>query len=189
MVTPGDASPSGTFRADHTESEEAGLSDQTLDPRTVPTAQDGSAGRGGEVLEGEAFELDRRTWDLLIDHARSDAPFEVCGLLGVRPDRTIVHYPVDNAERSMTYYVMDGKQLLQAMREIEDEGYELAIYHSHTHTQAYPSATDIRLAAYPEATYLIVTLQDRDAPDIRAFDILDGEVTEKPVVVRDEQAA
>ena len=139
-------------------------------------------------MDGEdAFEFDRATWELLVEHAWSDFPYEVCGLLGVRPDGEIVHYPIDNAERSMTYYVMDAKQLLRAMREIEDEGYGLAIYHSHTHTQAYPSATDIRLAAYPEATYLIVTLQDRDRPDIRAFSIVDGVVTEKPVRLRDEQ--
>jgi [CysO sulfur-carrier protein]-S-L-cysteine hydrolase len=133
----------------------------------------------------ETFELDQPTWDALVEHSWSDFPYEVCGLLGVRPDGSCVHFPVDNAERSMTYYVMDGKQLLRAMREIEDEGWGLAIYHSHTHTQAYPSATDIRLAAYPEATYLIVTLQDRDHPDIRAFSILDGVVTEKRVVVTD----
>ena len=58
---------------------------------------------------------------------------------------------------------------------------DLVIYHSHTHTRAYPSATDIRLAAYPDATYAIVTLQDRDAPDVRAFRIRDGEVTERDV--------
>jgi [CysO sulfur-carrier protein]-S-L-cysteine hydrolase len=136
----------------------------------------------------DVFELDQATWDALVEHSWSDFPYEVCGLLGVRPDGSIVHFPIDNAERSMTYYVMEPKQLLRAMREIEDEGWGLAIYHSHTHSQAYPSETDKRLAAYPEATYLIVTLQDRDAPDIRAFTIIDGEVTEKPVVVR-EQAA
>jgi proteasome lid subunit RPN8/RPN11 len=135
-----------------------------------------------------AFALDRATWDALVDHAWSDYPYEVCGLLGVRTDGTTVHFPIDNAERSMTYYVMDAKQLLRAMREIEDEEWELVIYHSHPHTQAYPSATDIRLAAYPDATYLIVTLQDRDRPDIRGFSIVDGVVTEKPVVVRDEVA-
>jgi proteasome lid subunit RPN8/RPN11 len=139
-------------------------------------------------VSDEVFTLDRSTWDAIVDHAWSDFPYEVCGLLGVRDDGTIVHHRIDNAERSLTYYVMEPKQLLRAMREIEDEGQGLAIYHSHTHTQAYPSATDIRLAAYPEATYVIVTLQDRDAPDIRAFSIVDGVVTEKPVVVRDEQA-
>jgi [CysO sulfur-carrier protein]-S-L-cysteine hydrolase len=134
---------------------------------------------------GAPFPLDAGTWDALVEHSWSDFPYEVCGLLGVRPDGSIAHFPIDNAERSMTYYAMDAKQLLRAMREIEDEGWGLAIYHSHTHTQAYPSATDIRLAAYPEATYLIVTLQDRDQPDIRAFRIRDGVVTERPVAVAD----
>jgi [CysO sulfur-carrier protein]-S-L-cysteine hydrolase len=134
----------------------------------------------------KVFELDQSTWDVLVEHAWSDFPYEVCGLLGVRPDGGIAHYPIDNAERSMTYYVMEPRQLLRAMREIEDEELGLAIYHSHTHTRAYPSETDIRLAAYPEATYLIITLQDRDHPDIRAFEIIDGEVTEVPVVLREQ---
>lgn len=129
----------------------------------------------------EPLRIDRVTWDALVEHAESDFPFEVCGLLGIEADGTIRHFPIPNAERSMTYYVMEAKPMLKAMREIEDDELELVIYHSHTHTQAYPSATDIRLAAYPEATYAIVTLQDRDAPDVRAFRILDGEVTERDV--------
>jgi [CysO sulfur-carrier protein]-S-L-cysteine hydrolase len=126
----------------------------------------------------DTFELDRVTWDALVEHSWSDFPYEVCGLLGVRPDGSIEHFRITNDERSMTYYVMNPKEMLRAMRTIEDEGWGLAIYHSHTHTQAYPSATD-----------LIVTLQDRDRPDIRGFSIVDGEVTEKPVVVRDDAAA
>lgn len=129
----------------------------------------------------DPLRIDRVTWDTLVAHAESDFPFEVCGLLGIEDDGTIRHFPIDNAERSMTYYVMDPKQMLKAMREIEDDELHLVIYHSHTHTQAYPSATDIRLAAYPDATYAIVTLQDRDAPDIRAFRIVEGMVTERPV--------
>ena len=141
------------------------------------------------VTDADTFGIDRATWDLLVEHSWSDFPYEVCGLLGVEPDGTLHHFPITNAERSMTYYVMDAKELLKAMREIEDAGWGLAIYHSHTHTHAYPSDTDVRLAAYPEATYLIVTLQDRDQPDIRAFSILDGVVTEKPVVPRDAAPA
>ena len=135
------------------------------------------------------FVIDRPTWDALVEHAWSDFPYEVCGLLGIEDDGTIHHHVITNDERSMTYYVMNPKELLRAMRDIEDGEQEMVIYHSHTHTQAYPSATDIRLAAYPEATYLIVTLQDRDHPDMRAFRIVDGEVTERPVEVRDPAAA
>jgi proteasome lid subunit RPN8/RPN11 len=134
-------------------------------------------------MADETFTLDRATWDALVEHAWSDFPYEVCGLLGVKPDGSIEHFRITNAERSMTYYVMEPKDLLRAMREIEDNEWDLAIYHSHTHTQAYPSDTDIRLAQYPDATYLIVTLQDRDRPDIRGFSIIDGEVAEKAVEI------
>ncbi|MEX2324691.1 MAG: M67 family metallopeptidase [Nitriliruptoraceae bacterium] len=133
------------------------------------------------AIGSEVFRIDQHTWTALIDHAWSDFPYEVCGLLGTQPDGSIKHFPIDNAERSMTYYVMEPRQLLRAMREIEDHEWDLAIYHSHTHTHPYPSQTDIRLAAYPDAVYLIVTLQDRDAPDIRGFRIVDGDVTEVEV--------
>jgi len=126
--------------------------------------------------------LDERTRQTLVDHARSDFPYEVCGLIAHRKDGSHFVYPITNAERSMTYYAMDPRELLVAMRLIEDRGDQFTIYHSHTHSEAYPSATDIRLAAYPEATYLIVTLQDRANPAMRAFAILDGEVAEKTIV-------
>jgi proteasome lid subunit RPN8/RPN11 len=132
----------------------------------------------------DVLELDRAVFDELVAHAWSDFPYEVCGLLGLRPDGTAEVLPVANAERSMRYYVMDSRELLRAMRRIDDEGLGLVIYHSHTHTRAYPSATDIRHAAYPDALYAIVTLQDRDHPAIRAFTIRGGEVAETPVVVR-----
>ncbi|MEX0832231.1 MAG: M67 family metallopeptidase [Nitriliruptoraceae bacterium] len=131
----------------------------------------------------EAFTIDKATFDILIERAWSDFPYEVCGMLAIRPDGSAAHYPIDNTERSMTNYTMDPRQQYLAMREIEDEGWQLALYHSHTHTKAYPSETDIRLAAYPEAIYLIVTLQDRDRPQIRAFTIVDGEVAERDVRV------
>ncbi|MFT5222760.1 MAG: proteasome lid subunit RPN8/RPN11 [Glaciecola sp.] len=131
--------------------------------------------------------LDQTTWDALVEHSRSDFPFEVCGLLGIAADGTVTHWPIDNDERSMTYFVMNPRQMLKAIRTIEDQDQHLVIYHSHTHTHAYPSATDIRLAPYPEATYAIVTLQDRDQPDIRAFSIIDGVVAEKPVEVHAER--
>ncbi len=136
----------------------------------------------------DLFQLDRETYQALVDRAWSDFPYEVCGLLGLRPDGGITHFPMTNAERSMTYYVMDGKELLRAMRTIEDEGWELAIYHSHTHTDAFPSRTDVELAAYPDALYLIVSLQDRDHPEVRAFRIVEGRISEVPVVIDDAAA-
>lgn len=137
----------------------------------------------------EPLRLDQATWEALVEHAESDFPFEVCGMLGIEEDGTIRHYRIRNAERSMTFYSMEPREMLHAMREIEDDELELVIYHSHTHTQAYPSATDVRLAAYPEASYVIVTLQDRDEPGIRAFRIVDGDVRERPVEIHDAAPA
>ena len=135
------------------------------------------------------IELDQGTYDALIAHARSDAPYEVCGLLATDGDQVAAHYEVPNAARSMTYYNMEPKALLQAMHDMEDRGWELlAIYHSHPHTEAFPSATDVELAFYPDATYIIVSLQEPDQPTLRAFAIRNGDVTEKIVIVDGEEA-
>lgn len=139
------------------------------------------------ALTGAAFALDRATYDGIVAHARADAPYEVCGLLGIGPDG-IRRYEIPNADRSMTSYVMESRALLRAMREIEDDDLGLGIYHSHTHTEAFPSPTDVALAVYPEAVYLIVSLQEPDRPVIRAFDILDRCITERILLLDGEEA-
>lgn len=136
------------------------------------------------TVRSNEFHLDAATHDALIAHARSDHPYEVCGLLAGRDGRLTRHYPIPNAARSMTFYNMDPTALLRAMRDMDDHEWDLlAIYHSHTHTEAYPSATDVRLAFYTDAVYLIVSLQDPAAPHVRAFDIVDGSVTERSLVI------
>jgi [CysO sulfur-carrier protein]-S-L-cysteine hydrolase len=133
--------------------------------------------------------LDRETVDALIEHARSDFPYEVCGLLAGEDGELRARYAVPNSARSMTFYNMEPTALLKAMRDLEDRGWDLlAIYHSHTHTEAFPSATDVELAFYPEAVYLIVSLQEPEEPVIRAFDIVDGRITERVLTVDGEEA-
>jgi proteasome lid subunit RPN8/RPN11 len=135
------------------------------------------------------IDLDRATYDALIAHGWSDFPYEVCGLLAAEDGRIVRHYEIPNAARSMTYYSMDPKAMLHAIREIDDEDWELlAIYHSHTHTEAFPSPTDVALASYPETVYLIVSLQQADEPVVRGFNIVGGEVTERTVYVDGEEA-
>ncbi len=142
------------------------------------------AGEGPVVAAAlDELRLPQEVFDELVAHAWSDFPYEVCGLLGLHRDGRVEVIPVANAERSMRYYVMDSRGLLRAMRRIEDDDLGLVIYPSHTHTQAYPSATDVRHAAYPEALYAIVTLQDHDRPEVRAFTIRGGAIAEVPVVV------
>ena len=139
-------------------------------------------------ISGE-LHLDRATFDALVEHARSDFPYEVCGLLAGENGRVTKHFRIPNAARSMTYYSMDPKSMLHAMNEIDDEDWDLlAIYHSHTHTEAFPSPTDVELAFYPDPTYLIISLQDEDTPVIRGFGIVDGTITERLLLVDGVQA-
>ena len=139
-------------------------------------------------IEGE-LQLDRATYDALVAHARSDFPYEVCGLLAGSNGAVTKHYEIPNAARSMTYYSMDPKSMLHAMNEIDDEDWDLlAIYHSHTHTEAFPSPTDVELAFYPDAVYLIISLQDADEPVIRGFGITDGTISERVLIVDGQTA-
>ncbi len=115
--------------------------------------------------------------DEMIAHARAEAPNECCGILAGRDGRVLKHFPARNAEASPYRYNIDSRELLQIWREVEDNGWELqAIYHSHTFTGAYPSATDIKLANWPEALYIIVSLAAPEEPAVRAFRIREERV-------------
>ena len=116
----------------------------------------------------------------MIDHARREAPDECCGLMAGKGNKVLRVYPARNALKSPVRYSLDPKELYQLLQEIEKQGWELlGIYHSHTHTQAYPSVTDIELAFWPDALYFIISLQDPTAPQVRAFHIRGGQVQEE----------
>jgi proteasome lid subunit RPN8/RPN11 len=117
-------------------------------------------------------------YDELLAHAREDAPNECCGLIGGGNGVAKTVYRARNAEASPLRYNLDPQDQFRIMTEIEERGEELsAIYHSHTGSPAYPSQTDINLAAYPDALYLIVSLAEGEK-DLRGFRIEDGKVTE-----------
>lgn len=106
----------------------------------------------------------------MIAHAREDMPNECCGLIAGHGDQAERVIRMTNSQPSPFLYVMDPREQLRLMEEIEDAGDDLvAIYHSHTRSAAYPSRTDVDMAFYSEPLYVIVSLADRDAPDIRAF--------------------
>src|SRR5207249_10054087 len=93
-------------------------------------------------------------------------------------------YPGTNVDHSPYTYLMDPKEQLAAFKDMEAAELDLVgIYHSHTHTAAYPSRTDVAKAFYPDAMYVIVSLAKRDAPDIRAFRVADGQINEESVIV------
>jgi proteasome lid subunit RPN8/RPN11 len=116
----------------------------------------------------------------IVEQGLREFPNECCGVIAAREGSPVRVIPMKNADASPVTYRLDGKEQLQVFDAIEDEGLELwAIYHSHTHSEAYPSETDIRLAFYPDARYLLLSLADREDPVLRSFFIRDGEVTEE----------
>jgi proteasome lid subunit RPN8/RPN11 len=115
--------------------------------------------------------------DEMVAHAREDAPNECCGMVGGRDGEAATLYRAANAEASPLRYSIDAQEQFRLMREIEEAGEELvAIYHSHTRSPAYPSQTDVNLAAWPDAVYVIVSLQDAESPEVKGFWIRDGEI-------------
>lgn len=127
--------------------------------------------------------------DALVAHAREEFPDECCGLIAGRGGAATRVLPATNAEGTPFMYVMDPREQLDLMDDIEDAGEDLlAIYHSHTRSAAYPSRTDVELAFFAEPFYVIVSLQDPDVPVIRAFRLdraaPEGErIAEEPVEV------
>jgi proteasome lid subunit RPN8/RPN11 len=124
----------------------------------------------------------RITGDMLDEiaaHAREDAPNECCGLIaGVDGRATRVHR-ARNEFASPTRFNVHPQDLIRITTEIEDGGEEIAgIYHSHPRSEAYPSQTDINLAAnWPDPLWLICSLAGSE-PVVRAFRIRDGNVDE-----------
>jgi [CysO sulfur-carrier protein]-S-L-cysteine hydrolase len=122
--------------------------------------------------------IPRQIYDELLAHAREDAPNECCGLIGGNDGVAKTVYRARNAEASPLRYNLDPQDQFRIMTDMDEKGEELAaIYHSHTASPAYPSQTDINLAAYPETVYLIVSLADGEEP-LRGYRIEDGEVDE-----------
>jgi proteasome lid subunit RPN8/RPN11 len=123
--------------------------------------------------------IPRQLVDEIVDHAREDAPNECCGMIGGADGSAASVYRSINAEASPLRYSLDANDQFRIMREMEEKGEELVgIYHSHTASPAYPSQTDVNLAAYPDAVYVIASLVDAEEPDVRGFWIRDGEIEE-----------
>ena len=127
--------------------------------------------------------------DAIVAHARRDLPNEACGLLiGLLDSDDSRHriHPCGNAEASPMKYTLDSQDVGKANWDAISRGLELVgVYHSHTHTEAYPSWTDVKQAADPTWHYVLVSLKDEE-PVMRSFRIVDGEVTEEDVEIRAE---
>lgn len=125
----------------------------------------------------------------MVAHCLDGYPLEACGLLGGTVDqpgtgRVDACYPVDNVAASARVYEVDPRGLLRADRTAEAAGGQLiGVYHSHTHTDARPSPTDIAQAPDPDWHYVLVSVRDVH-PSVRSWRIRDGKIIEEPVVLQ-----
>lgn len=131
------------------------------------------------------LELSRDQAAALIKHAEAESPNECCGLLAGRNGRVERIYRGTNVDHSPYTYLMDPGEQLAAFKDMEAAGLDLiGIYHSHTHTPAYPSRTDLAKAYYSDAVYVILSLARRDEPEIRGFRLVDRQILEEGVIIR-----
>ena len=123
--------------------------------------------------------------DQIVAQARDEAPNECCGIIGARDGRAAAVYPVRNAAASPLRYEIDPKEQLQVFEALDESNLEIgAIYHSHTRSAPEPSQTDINLAFYPDAVYVIVGVAG-EQDDVRAWWIVDGRVSEAALEVEE----
>ena len=133
----------------------------------------------------EGLRLTRPVYLAMVGHCYDGLPDEACGLLGGDPrtGTALVCYPTENMAHSSRIYTVDPKGYLAADRDSEARGQQiLGVFHSHTHTDAYPSPTDVAQAPDPAWHYVLVSLRD-DAPVVRSYRIIDGKIREEMVVL------
>ena len=118
-----------------------------------------------------ALALPRPIVNRLLAEAQQHPDTEVCGLIGARDGHAVSVYPVPNVSPDPgRLFDMDPRALIEAMRTLRERGERLhAIYHSHPHAPAEPSGEDLRQAAYPEAAYLIISLDTKGVLEMRAW--------------------
>jgi proteasome lid subunit RPN8/RPN11 len=128
------------------------------------------------------IEIPQDLRDRMVAHALGEIPNEACGLLAGTGARAEHFFAMTNADNSPVTYRLDPREQIQVFDEIDEKGWALqGIFHSHTHSEAYPSETDRSQAFYPDAHYLLVSLQDRANPVLRGYTIRDGEIEEQEV--------
>lgn len=130
------------------------------------------------------FYLNKRYFDEIVDHARQEVPDECCGVLIGRNGKIIKLVRATNVEHSPVRYSIEPNELIKIYQEMTEKGLELlAIYHSHPQKEAYPSDTDIEYASFPQSIYIIISLINFSQPVIKAFNIIQGEITEQELKI------
>jgi [CysO sulfur-carrier protein]-S-L-cysteine hydrolase len=136
------------------------------------------------LVASPQMRIARRLYDEIVEHARTEAPNECCGMVATRDGDAIEVYPATNAEASPFRFVIDAREQLEIHNQIEAAELDLgAIYHSHTRTEPMPSQTDINFSkAWPGVLWIIVGLAG-DQVEVKTWRIDNGDVSEAELVV------
>ncbi len=134
-------------------------------------------------------ELDGVLYKEIVEQGLREFPNECCGFIAAQDGVPCKVFTMMNVDASPATFRIDGGEQLRVSKEMDELGLELwGIYHSHTHSEAYPSPTDVkqatfRQAFYPDSRNVILSLEDRAEPVIRSFSIVDGEITEEELTI------
>jgi proteasome lid subunit RPN8/RPN11 len=129
--------------------------------------------------------LERTVFDAICALAYREYPLEMCGLIAGEPGagHAARFYPCRNVAESAKVYTIDPTDHFRAEHDADDHGWEInGVVHSHTHSEPYPSPTDVAQAPDPAWHYVIVSLK-RDAPEVRSYRIVDGTIEEEPIAL------
>jgi len=126
--------------------------------------------------------LTKKQLDGLVEHSKREYPNEACGILAGKNGRVEKAYPMANTDKSAVTFLMEPKEQHKTVKDIRSRGLEMiGIYHSHPSSPARPSPHDIKMAYYPDVSYVIISLKEKDKPDIKSFRIIDGNISEEKV--------
>ena len=129
--------------------------------------------------------IPKEVYDRMVTHARAGYPNEACGILaGPASGKVSEFYPMKNVDGSAISYFMDPKEQLDVFKRMRQLSQVMSgIFHSHVASEAYPSQKDVRLAFYPDVSYLIVSLSEPEKPALRSFRIEDEKVMEEEIKI------
>ncbi|MBA4373669.1 MAG: hypothetical protein C0402_12520 [Thermodesulfovibrio sp.] len=134
--------------------------------------------------DSSGLHIPEALYDRMLAHCRKSYPDEACGLLAGKGDRAFDIFEMTNTEPSPVSYFMDPKEQFHALKVMREKGLQLvAIFHSHPQSPAYPSPKDVSLAFYEEAVYIIVSFVDREKPEMKAFNIVEGNIEVRELVI------
>ena len=126
--------------------------------------------------------LKRKEFQEMVEHSKEEFPNEACGILSGKDGRVKKLYKMSNPEGSRTSFFMDPREQLKVMKDIRNSGLDfIGIYHSHPETEPYPSMRDVELAYYPDVSYVIISLKDKERPLAKSFRIVEGKIEEEEI--------